>query len=162
MTEEDRDLFVEPMKMWRNWYQKSEQQWSEAITEIMADERMGKRFGKYFQEWLHAHHMFTEMVGQQLASLNLPSRSDVLNVGDRMGEVEDALSALTVEIHQLKKQLAQSTQAGQAGNTKAGATAPVRRTRKPPVVSGAKTQTKTSNKESATEEPSGESTGDSE
>lgn len=159
MTEEERDLFVEPMRMWRNWYQKSEQQWSEAITEIMADERMGKRFGKYFQEWLHAHHMFTEMVGQQLASLNLPSRNDLLNVGDRMGEVEDSLSALTAEIHQLKKQLARSTQ---AGNVEAGATAPVRRTRKPPVKGGAKTRIKTANKASASEATSGEPAGDSE
>lgn len=160
MTEEERDLFVEPMRMWRNWYQQSEQQWSEAITEIMADERLGKRFGKYFQEWLHAHHMFTEMVGQQLAALNLPSRNDLLNVGDRMGEVEDSLSALTAEIHQLKKQLAQSTQ---ASASKTGAAAPVRRTRKPP----AKTQTKATNKEPASKKPvsketSGEPAGDSE
>ncbi len=150
MTEDERDLFVEPMRMWRNWYQKSEQQWSEAITEIMADERLGKRFGKYFQEWLHAHHMFTEMVGQQLAALNLPSRNDLLNVGDRMGEVEDSLSALTAEIHQLKKQLAQS---GRAGNSGSSAVAPVRRTRKPPARDSAKDSIKTEVKASIEDAP---------
>lgn len=147
MTEEERDLFVEPMRMWRNWYQKSEQQWSEAITEIMADERLGKRFGKYFQEWLHAHHMFTEMVGQQLAALNLPSRNDLLNVGDRMGEVEDSLSALAAEIHQLKKQFSQSAQAN-AFKSESGAS--VRRTRKPPAKDGEKLQARASSEESPT------------
>jgi hypothetical protein len=131
MSDTEEDVFVEPMRMWRDWYQKSERQWSEAITEVMADERMGKRFGKYFQEWLHAQHMFTEMVGQQLASLNMPSRADVLGVGDRLSEVEDTLSSLSVDIHELKKQLAKM-----AAPSASGVAPPsVRRTRKPAAAS---------------------------
>jgi len=123
---EDRDnYFMEPMRMWREWVQKSEKQWSEALTGMMADEKSSKMFGHYFQEWLHAQNMFTEMVGQQLAALNLPSRADVLGVEDRLGGVEDALSTLTAEIHQLKKQLAASNQVPST------ATAKPRRTRKP-------------------------------
>lgn len=123
---QDRDnYFLEPMRMWREWVQKSEKQWSEALTEMMADEKSSKLFGHYFQEWLHAQNMFTEMVGQQLAALNLPSRADVLGVEDRLGGVEDALSTLTAEINQLKKQLATSNQAS------AGAATKPRRTRKP-------------------------------
>ena len=87
--------------MWREWVQKSEKQWSEALTGVMADEKSSKMFGHYFQEWLHAQNMFTEMVGQQLAALNLPSRADVLGVEDRLGGVEDALSSLTAEINTL-------------------------------------------------------------
>lgn len=128
MSDIEEDIFVEPMRMWRDWYQKSERQWSEAITEVMADERMGKHFGKYFQEWLHAHHMFTEMVGQQLASLNMPSRADVLGVGDRLSEVEDTLSSLSVDIHELKKQLSKMVAPSASG----AAPASIRRTRKPP------------------------------
>ena len=123
---QDRDHhFVEPMRMWREWVQKSEKQWSEALTGMMADEKSSKMFGHYFQEWLHAQNMFTEMVGQQLAALNLPSRADVLGVEDRLGGVEDALSTLTAEIHQLKKQLAASSQTPSAEPAKP------RRTRKP-------------------------------
>ena len=108
---QDRDHhFVEPMRMWREWVQKSEKQWSEALTGMMADEKSSKMFGHYFQEWLHAQNMFTEMIGQQLATMNLPSRADVLGVEDRLSGVEDALSTLTVEIRQLKKQLADTGQ----------------------------------------------------
>lgn len=110
MSQDKDNYFVEPMRMWREWVQKSEKQWSEALTGMMADEKSSKMFGHYFQEWLHAQNMFTEMVGQQLAALNLPSRADVLGVEDRLGGVEDALSTLTAEIHQLKKQLAASSQ----------------------------------------------------
>ncbi|MEZ0121676.1 MAG: hypothetical protein AB9Q22_02530 [Candidatus Reddybacter sp.] len=123
---QDRDnYFMEPMRMWREWVQKSEKQWSEALTGMMADEKSSKMFGHYFQEWLHAQNMFTETVGQQLAALNLPSRADVLGVEDRLGGVEDALSTLTAEIHQLKKQLAASSPAPST------AAAKPKRTRKP-------------------------------
>ena len=125
MSQDKDNYFMEPMRMWREWVQKSEKQWSEALTGMMADEKSSKMFGHYFQEWLHAQNMFTEMIGQQLASLNLPSRADVLGVEDRLGGVEDALSTLTAEIHQLKKQLATNSQAPSAAPAKP------RRTRKP-------------------------------
>ena len=126
MSQDKDKHFLEPMRMWREWVQKSEKQWSGALTDMMADEKSSKVLGHYFQEWLHAQNMFTEMVGQQLAALNLPSRADVLGVEDRLSGVEDALSTLTAEIHQLKEQLAAT---GREPSTPA--TKP-RRTRKPP------------------------------
>ena len=87
MSQDKDKHFLEPMRMWREWVQKSEKQWSGALTDIMADEKSSKMLGHYFQEWLHAQNMFTEMVGQQLAALNLPSRADVLGVEDRLSGV---------------------------------------------------------------------------
>ncbi len=132
----DKDNFsLEPMKMWREWVQKSEQQWSETLTGAMSDEKTSKMFGHYFQEWLHAQNMFTEMVGQHLASMNLPSRVDVIEVKDQLGQVDDTLAILITEIHQLKKQLADVSASKNAEATPAKP----KRTRKPP----AKPDTKT-------------------
>lgn len=129
MTAAKDEPFIEPMRMWREWYQKSEKQWSEALTELMADERVGKKFGRYFQEWLHAQNMFTELVGQQLANLNLPSRVDVISIRDRLSEVEDNLATLTSAIHLLRKDLAARTVIADAADV---AAVGERRTRKPP------------------------------
>ncbi len=128
MTAAKDEPFIEPMRIWREWYQKSEKQWSEALTELMADERVGKKFGRYFQEWLHAQNMFTELVGQQLANLNLPSRVDVISIRDRLSEVEDNLATLTSAIHLLRKDLAARTVIADAAIPATGE----RRTRKPP------------------------------
>ncbi|MFZ5654916.1 MAG: hypothetical protein ACOY42_11070 [Pseudomonadota bacterium] len=106
MSDDHRDRLLEPMRMWREWYQKSEKQWSEMLTDIMADEKFGKSFGHLFQEWLHAQHMISELIGQQLAAFNLPSRADILEVRDRLGEVEDGLGQLAAEITQLRRSLA--------------------------------------------------------
>jgi hypothetical protein len=64
MSDKREDRLLEPMRMWREWYQKSEKQWSEMLTDAMADEKFGKTFGHLFQEWLHAQHMLSEMIGQ--------------------------------------------------------------------------------------------------
>ncbi len=127
MTDDRSERLLEPMRMWREWYQKSEKQWSEMLTDVMADEKFGKGFGHMFQEWLHAQHMISELIGQQLAAFNMPSRADILEVRDRLGEVEDGLGRLAAEISQLRRALASRPDAGAAGPVPAA----VKRTRKP-------------------------------
>jgi hypothetical protein len=63
--------------------------------------------GRYMQEALHTHRMFSESMAQYLANLNLPSRQDVLDIGDRLGQVEDALASVQVELRELRMRMAQ-------------------------------------------------------
>lgn len=50
--------------------------------------------------------MFTETMAKWLANLNLPSRTDMLALSDRVGKLEDAIAGLQVEIGQLRRSLA--------------------------------------------------------
>lgn len=95
----------EPLRLWSEWYQKSEKSWNEAVTNLLGDDRVAKSTGKYLQEALHAQRMFADAMAKYLANLNLPSRSDVLALSDRVGKVEDALAGLQVEIRQLRRTL---------------------------------------------------------
>jgi hypothetical protein len=97
---------LDPVRLWREWYQKSEKSWNEAVTALLGDDRVAKSMGKYLQEALHAQRMFSEAMAKWLANLNFPSRSDVLALSDRVGKVEDALAGLQVEIRQLRRALA--------------------------------------------------------
>lgn len=116
---------MNPIRLWRDWFVKSEKAWSQAMTEMMGDERFSKGLGRYMQEALHTHRMFSESMAQYLANLNLPSRQDVLDVNDRLGQVEDALAAVQVELRDLRMKLAQ-------GASLTAATAKPARTRRPP------------------------------
>ena len=89
---------LNPMRMWREWLVKSEKMWSDGLTDIMGDERFSKGTGRYMQEMLHSHRMMTDAFAQYLSALNLPSRADILDIGDRLGQLEDALIKLQVEI----------------------------------------------------------------
>jgi hypothetical protein len=128
MSKENTSIELDPVRLWREWYQKSEKSWNDAVTKILGDDRFAKSMGKYMQEALHAQRMFTESMAKWLASLNFPSRSDVLTLSDRVGKLEDAIAGLQVEVRQLHRGLADRGLA-------TGATLQVvrpKRTKKPP------------------------------
>ena len=50
----------DPFRAWREWFQENEQRWSEAMTEILGDDRFAKGMGRYFQEAMHTHRIFTD------------------------------------------------------------------------------------------------------
>ncbi len=105
MTKSDKSVNLDPVRLWREWYQKSEKSWNEGITQLMGDDRVAKSTGKYLQEAVHAQRMFTEAMAKWLANLNFPSRSDVLALSDRVGKLEDTIAGLQVEIRQLRQAL---------------------------------------------------------
>jgi uncharacterized membrane protein YccC len=124
---------LNPMAVWREWFVKSEKAWSQALTEMMGDEKFSKGMGRYMQEALHSHRMFSEAMSQYLANLNLPSRSDVLDVSDRLGQIEDTLAAIQVELRQQRIQLAQANSiAGHETSGETSASVKPARTRRPP------------------------------
>ena len=128
MGKKDPSMHLDPVRIWREWYQKSEKSWNDAITQILGDDRFAKSTGKYLQEALHAQRMFTEAMAKWLANLNLPSRSDVLALSDRVGKLEDAIAGLQVEMRHLRQTL---TEQGRVTSAEIRAARP-KRTRTPP------------------------------
>jgi hypothetical protein len=126
MSDDDQ---MNPVRLWREWFVKSEKAWSQAMTDVMGDERFSKGMGRYMQEALHTHRMFSESMAQYLANLNLPSRQDVLDLSDRMGQVEDALASVQVELRELRTRLAQGVTALPAASAERPKPA---RTKRPP------------------------------
>lgn len=124
---------LNPMALWRDWFIKSEKAWSQSLTDMMGDERFSKGLGRYMQEALHTHRMFSEAMSQYLANLNLPSRSDVLDISDRLGQVEDTLAAIQVELREQRIQIARALAPGLTTET-GDAAPPARpaRTKRPP------------------------------
>lgn len=102
MADTEQQPSLDPFRLWREWFQENEKRWNDQLTDLLGDERFAKGLGRSFQEMLHVHRMFTESMGQYLANLNVPARSDVLALTDRVGELEDAVAGLQVEIRQLR------------------------------------------------------------
>lgn len=103
MTNNDE---LNPIRLWREWIVKSEKMWSDAITDVMGNPQMSAGMGRSMQEFLHMHRMFSESVAQYLSALNLPSRSDILDLSDRIGQLEDAVGAISVDLREQRALLA--------------------------------------------------------
>lgn len=117
---------IDPLRLWREWFVKSEKTWSDALTEMMGDENFSKGMGRYLHEALHTHRMFSEAMAQYLSNLNIPSRADILDMSDRLAHIEDTLNQLVVELRGQRAQLAKLA----AGAGEAAAQRPMR-TRRP-------------------------------
>jgi hypothetical protein len=99
---ERKTLNLDPMRAWRDWFIGAERQWSESLSQLMKDEAVARAMGQDFNATLHRQKMFAEVVGQTLAAMNLPSRDEILALGERMGRIEDGLAAVQASITQLR------------------------------------------------------------
>jgi hypothetical protein len=118
---------LDPFALWRDWIVKSEQQWSEGLTKFMKDDRVAEAMGKQLQQARFLQKMFGEMMQPYLAGMNLPSRSDVESIEERLGK-EDGLAALQAAFVQLRTAI---VEARAASPESAGGIPKVPRTRKP-------------------------------
>lgn len=99
---------LNPIRLWREWIVQSEKMWSDTITEVMGNPQVSGGMGRSMQEFLHMHRMFSESFAQYLSALNLPSRSDILDLSDRLGQLEDAVAAVSVDLREQRALLASS------------------------------------------------------
>ncbi len=107
MTEPTVDLSkLNPLAMWREWVAKSEAQWSEAAATLMKDPRAGGPLNKQVEEARLAQRMFGEMAQASLALVNLPSRTDLEGLDERLGRLEDGLANVSAELVRLREALA--------------------------------------------------------
>lgn len=93
---------MDPMQLMRDWFVQSEKMWSDAMTEVMADERVAEGSGRFMQEALHTQRMFSESMGQYLSNMNMPSRTDILDLKDRVSQMEDSVNMVLVELREMR------------------------------------------------------------
>jgi hypothetical protein len=96
---------VNPLAMWRDWIVKSEAQWSQGLSELMKDERLSGPLGRQVDELRMMQRQFAEVAQASLAVANLPSRSDLEALDERMGRLEDGLAQVAAAVSRLQQAL---------------------------------------------------------
>ncbi|MFM7533289.1 MAG: hypothetical protein ACKO5J_12565 [Rubrivivax sp.] len=96
---------LSPLAMWRDWVARSESQWSATVSQLLKDPRAGGALNRQLDELRMAHRLFGEMAQASLAASNLPSRSDLEALDERLGRVEDGLAGVAAELARLRTAL---------------------------------------------------------
>lgn len=104
MTEFDWNR-MNPVAMWRDWFVKSEAQWSEYMSALLKNEQAGGPLNRQLGELQMMHRQFGEMAQAALAAANLPSRSDLEALDERLGRVEDGLAQVAAGLARLQEAL---------------------------------------------------------
>jgi polyhydroxyalkanoic acid synthase PhaR subunit len=84
----------DPFASWREWLSQSERQWNAFFNEVMATDQFGQSMGRMMDVYLNMQKSMNEVMGRYFVALNIPSRTDVLSLGTRLGEIEQRLEAI--------------------------------------------------------------------
>ncbi len=113
---------------WRQWATQSERQWNEFFNQMMGTEEFSQSLGRNLDVFLHFQKTMNEAMGSFFTAMNVPTRTDVLALGDRMLTIENRLAAI-------EAQLSAALASAPAGGTAAKPSRP-KRTKRPAGGSG--------------------------
>ncbi|MFN8615830.1 MAG: poly(R)-hydroxyalkanoic acid synthase subunit PhaE [Dehalococcoidia bacterium] len=120
---------VDPLALWRDWVANSERQWNGFLNNAMATDEFSQTMGRMMDVYLNVQKQMNEVMGRYLQVINVPTRNDVMAIGERLSQIEDRLVSI-------EDALMAARRAGPAAETvppASGAAATVRppRTKKP-------------------------------
>ena len=81
----------DPMAMWRDWVATSERQWNAFLNNAMATDEFSQAMGRFMDVYLGMQKNMNEVMGKYLQAANLPTRDDVIGLGERLTALEDRL-----------------------------------------------------------------------
>lgn len=84
----------DPFAMWRTWLGQSEQQWNAMLNQAMGSEAYSQSLGRFMELYATLQKNFADSMGRSLGALNMPTRADVLALGDRLAMIEDRLAEI--------------------------------------------------------------------
>lgn len=113
---------------WRQWATQSERQWNEFFNQMMGTEEFSQSLGRNLDVFLHFQKTMNEAMGSFFTAMNVPTRTDVLALGDRLLAIENRLAAL-------EAQVSAALASAPASGTKAASSRP-KRTKRPPASEG--------------------------
>ena len=117
----------DPLAMWREWLSQSERQWNTFFNESMSTPQYSQNVGRFMELYVAAQRQLGETMGRHLAALNVPTRADVLGLGERLIGLETRLARIEAALARLVPD--------GAGGSPGGASIPVERpprTKRPP------------------------------
>ena len=120
---------VDPLAMWRDWVANSERQWNSFLNNAMATDEFSQTMGRMMDVYLNVQKQMNEVMGRYLQLINVPTRNDVIAIGERLSQIEDRLVGIEDSIASAVRGQAVAPAAA-AANSAPGAPRPPR-TKKP-------------------------------
>jgi polyhydroxyalkanoic acid synthase PhaR subunit len=85
---------ADPFAMWRDWVSQSERQWNSFLNNAMSTDEFSQSLGKFMDVYLGMQKNMNDVMSRYLTSMNVPTRDDVLGLGDRLSGIEERLMSI--------------------------------------------------------------------
>ena len=83
---------TDPLDSWRQWLDRSEHQINELLGEFTSSSRFSKAQARMMEALLKTQQGMNKAAERSFATLNMPSRTDILDLGGRLAQVEERLA----------------------------------------------------------------------
>ncbi|MFJ8262872.1 polyhydroxyalkanoate biosynthesis repressor PhaR [Rummeliibacillus sp. NPDC094406] len=105
---------LDPFKIWKDMYEKTESTWRGAIQDTLGTEQFAQGLGQIQNQYVQYQEVVNTMTESYLKQVNIPSREEIakvasliINVDTKIDDMEDLIDeqkdSTTSEIDQLKK-----------------------------------------------------------
>ena len=91
---ETKNSAAEAFSSWRDWVSQSETQLNKLLNDVMATEGYTRVLGGFTKVLMSMQKTTGESLERYFTALSLPTRSDVLDLGQRLSAIESRLSAV--------------------------------------------------------------------
>lgn len=88
-------------QLWRTWLTETERQWNTFFNDVMSTDSFGRFLGGYTDMYSTFQRMVAQNMERSLATLNVPSRTDIGDLSERLSGVEERLAAIESSINTL-------------------------------------------------------------
>src|SRR6266540_906847 len=90
---------AEAMELWRNWLTETERQWNSFFSEVMGRDSFGRFAGSYMEAYSVVQRALNQGMERYLNTFNLPTHSDVVELADRLHNIEERLATLEANLN---------------------------------------------------------------
>lgn len=88
----------DPTALWREWFNQTERQLNSFLNESMASEDFSGQLSRIMDLYLFSLKNTNEVMGRYFMALNFPTRADVLQLGERLLEIESRLASIESQL----------------------------------------------------------------
>ena len=92
---------AEAMDLWRNWLTETERQWNSFFAEVMGRDSFGRVTGSYMEVYSVVQRALNQGMERYLNTFNLPTHSDVVELAERLNDIEERLASLEANLRNL-------------------------------------------------------------
>jgi len=92
--------------MWREWMSESERQVNSFLNEAMGTEQFSQGMGQFMDVYLNMQKTMSDSFGRYLSAFNMPSRTDILDLANRLTYIEERLTGIETTLATSAKALA--------------------------------------------------------
>lgn len=82
------------MDLWRSWFNETERQLNGFFGEILGDESFARVSSGYVDAYSVIQRSLNQSMERYLTTFNLPTHSDITDLGERLSSIEERLTSL--------------------------------------------------------------------